>query len=110
MSSRNSSSRSGSPSPSAAPLNLAEGRNRPQPGKLHCTACTPPALLRLVTTPRSAHACSSAVGFHVGLRSRCENQEVTPREDARGDVPSPTRGTLLGAGFTPGAGFRDRKS
>src|SRR5262249_35825212 len=31
-----------------------------QPGKLHCTACTPPALLRLVTMPRSPRACPSA--------------------------------------------------
>jgi putative ABC transport system substrate-binding protein len=45
----------------------------------------------------------------VGLRSRCENQEVTPREDARGDVPSPTRGLVDGLSH-PGrnaTGFSD---
>src|SRR5262249_43428621 len=31
-----------------------------QPGKLHCTACGPPVLARLVTMPRSARACPSA--------------------------------------------------
>jgi len=32
---------------------------RAQPGKLHCTESVLPILARLVTTPRSARACSS---------------------------------------------------
>src|SRR5262249_44620046 len=32
------------------------GPHDDQPGRLHCTACAPPALARLVTMPRSARA------------------------------------------------------
>jgi hypothetical protein len=28
--------------------------------KLHCTACGPPVLVRLVTTPKSVRACASS--------------------------------------------------
>src|SRR5215831_11195407 len=41
-------------------LDAARRSRCAQPGSDHCTACTPPALLRLVTTPRSACACPSA--------------------------------------------------
>src|SRR5499433_2630443 len=41
-------------------LDAARRSRAAQPGRLHCTACTPPALLRLVTMPRSPRACSSA--------------------------------------------------
>src|SRR5262245_10521838 len=47
---------------SAAQPTRQRGGNNVGAGKLHCTGCTPPALPRLTTTPRSPRACSSAVG------------------------------------------------
>src|SRR5262249_28370924 len=41
-----------------------------QSGRLHCTACAPPVLARVVTMPRSARACSSVCAIDVGLFGR----------------------------------------
>src|SRR6516165_8751514 len=46
----------------AGPIRKNREKRSQNAGRLHCTACTPPALLRLATTPRSARACSSTRG------------------------------------------------